>query len=131
MLWLSVTVDWSYRANRFELKRSNLLIGRTLQVYHYWLLVNLVMLIDSYCSMIVRFTSFATIGFLSSVLSLSCLVRLFVVKENLWYQGKTLGKLAEYLSGWKTTPRALLSCSTNFPTCLDLAIWNGKAFYIS
>ena len=49
------------------------------------MLTDLVMLIDSYRSMIVRFASPATRGFLSPLLSLSS--RLFAVKENLWDQG--------------------------------------------
>ena len=48
------------------------------------LLINLVMLIDTYRSMIVRFTSPTTRGFLSPLLSLSSL---FAAKENLWDQG--------------------------------------------
>ena len=47
---------------------------------HYWLLViDLVMLIDSYRSMITR-------GFLSPLLCLSLDI-LFAAKENLWDQG--------------------------------------------
>ena len=45
---------------------------------------DLVMLIDTYHSMIVRFASPATRGFLSSLLS-----PLFTAKENLWDQGVT------------------------------------------
>ena len=48
------------------------------------LLIDLVMLIDTYRSMIVRFVSPATRDFLLPLLSLSCLL---VVKENLWDQG--------------------------------------------
>ena len=51
------------------------------------LLINLVMLIDSYHSMIVRFAPPATRGFFSLLLSLS-LSGLFAVKENLWDQGR-------------------------------------------
>ena len=54
---------------------------------HYWLLVNhLVMLIDSYRSMIVRFAVRVTRGFLSPLLCLSLDI-LFMAKENLWDQG--------------------------------------------
>ena len=49
------------------------------------LLISLVMLIDTYRSMTVRFTLPTTRGFLLSLLSLSS--RLFTVKENLWDQG--------------------------------------------
>ena len=44
------------------------------------------MLIDSYCSMIVRFASRVTRGFLSPLLCLSLDI-LFAAKENLWDQG--------------------------------------------
>ena len=62
-------------------------------MYRYWLLViDLVMLIDSYRSMIVRFTSWVTRGFLSPLLCLSLDI-LFVAKENLWdhYTWKSFG----------------------------------------
>ena len=56
-LWLPATVDWSYCANRFELgSRSGcVIIG--------CLLIDLVMLSDSYRSTIVRFASRVTRGF--------------------------------------------------------------------
>ena len=77
-LWLPATVDWYYRTNRFELGSTSdpaswleepsrcVVIGR--------LLMDLMMLIDSYRSMIVRFASPATRGFLSLLLFLSCLI---------------------------------------------------------
>ena len=88
-LWLPTTVDWSYRANRFELgSRSDpaswleelysvlWLAVVNWQVCCYWLLVNLILwcIIDSYRSMLVRFALPATRGFISPLLSLSCLV---------------------------------------------------------
>ena len=56
------------------------------------LLIDLVMLTDSYRSMIVRFASWVTRGFLSPLLCLSLDI-LFVAKENLWDQGTTTQKL--------------------------------------
>ena len=57
----------------------------------YWLIViDLMMLIDSYRSMIVSFALPATRGFLSfslSFTSFSLLSRLSAAKENLWDQG--------------------------------------------
>ena len=105
-LWLPVTVDWSFRANRFELAGGQDLAllpdWRNLIAYSDWLLltdrcvVNTVydkddrcvvtgcLLIDSrdtYASMIMRFARF------SLTASFSLLSRLFVAKENLWDQG--------------------------------------------
>ena len=51
-----------------------------------YLLIDLVVLIDSYRSMIVRFASRVTRGFLSPLLCLSLDI-LFAAKENLWDQG--------------------------------------------
>ena len=71
-------VDWSYRANRFELGSRSDPVSWMEEPYRCviigCLLIDLVMLIDSYRSMIVRFASPATRGFLSPLLSLSCLV---------------------------------------------------------
>ena len=50
-------------------------------------LIDLMLLIDSYRSMIVRFASRVTRGILSQLLCLSLDI-LFAVKENLWDQGK-------------------------------------------
>ena len=83
-LWLPMTVDWSYCANRFELgSRSDpaswleepysvlwLAVVLYWQVCCYWLPVNWSHDVD--CHMIVRFTSPATRGFLSPLLSLFC-----------------------------------------------------------
>ena len=81
-LWLPATVNWSYHANRFELgSRPD---PASWLEEPYWcviigcLLIDLVMLIDTHHSMIVRFKSPATRGFLSS-LSLSSL---FTSKET-------------------------------------------------
>ena len=52
------------------------------------LLIDLVMLIDSHHSIIIRFALPATRGFLSPLLSLSSC--LFAAKENLWDQGSSL-----------------------------------------
>ena len=52
------------------------------------LLIDLVMLIDSYRNMIVRFASQVTSDFLSPLLCLSLDI-LFPAKENLWDQGKS------------------------------------------
>ena len=86
-LWLPATVDWSYRANRFELGSRSDPASWLEEPYRCvvigCLLIDLVMLIDTYRSMIVRFASPATRGLLSP-LSLSSL---FAAKENLWDQG--------------------------------------------
>ena len=83
------TVDWSYRANKFELgSRSNPVSWLEEPYGVLWLavvnwqlryvvigclLIDVMMLIDTYRSMIVRFASPATRGFLSPLLSLSSL----------------------------------------------------------
>ena len=92
-LWLPTTVDWSYRANRFELgSRSDpaswleepysvlWLAVVNWQVCCYWLLDNN-WSHDVDCHMIVRFASPTTRGFLSPLLSF------FAATENLWDQG--------------------------------------------
>ena len=77
-LWLPVTVDWSYRANRFELGSRSDPASWLEEPYRCvvigCLLIDLVMLIDSYRSMIERYASSAIRGFLSPLLFLSCLV---------------------------------------------------------
>ena len=77
-LWLPATVDWSYCANRFELGSRYDPASWLEEPYRCvvigCLLINLVVLIDSYRSMIVRFASWVTRGFLSLLLSLSCLI---------------------------------------------------------
>ena len=117
-LWLPGTVDWSYHANRFELgSRSDpasWLVWRNLIAYSDWLsltdkcvvigclLINLIMLLDTYRSMIVRFASPATRGLLLPLLSLSCL---FTSKENLWGQGthnSLLQKACLRIDNWRT-----------------------------
>ena len=55
------------------------------------------MLIDSYRSMIVRFASRVTRGFLSPLLCLSLDI-LFVAKENVWDQGKEIQELFKTFS---------------------------------
>ena len=54
------------------------------------------MLIDSYCSMIVRFASRVTRGFLSLLLCLSLDI-LFAAKENLWDQGRAIYEMLWYV----------------------------------
>ena len=70
--------DWSHRANRFELGSRSDLASWLEEPYRCvvigCLLIDLVMLIDTYGSMIVRVASPATRSFLSPLLSLSCLV---------------------------------------------------------
>ena len=73
-------VDWSYCANRIELGSRSDTASWMEEPYRCvvicCLLIDFVMLIDRYRSMIVRFASPATRGFLSTLLSLSCLVSL-------------------------------------------------------
>ena len=79
-LWLPATVDWSYCVNRFELGSRPDPASWLEEPYRCaiigCLLINLEMLIDTYRSMIVRFASPATRGFLSPLLSLSYLISL-------------------------------------------------------
>ena len=76
-LWLPATVDWSYRANRFELGARSDPASWLEEPYRCvtigWLLIDLLMLIDSYRSMIVRYTLWVTWGFLLPLRSLSLL----------------------------------------------------------
>ena len=121
-LWLPVTVDWSYRANRFELgSRSDraswleepcrvlwLAVVTDRCVVIGCLLIDLVILIDTYRSMIVRFASPATRGFLSPLLP--SMSRLFVAKRNLWDQGRLMQPLESQY--WVTQSlRRQTSCS--------------------
>ena len=78
-LWLATTVDWSYRANRFELGSRSDPVSWLEEPYRCVVIGCL--LIDSYRSMIVRFASRATRGFLLPLLSLSCLVSLLRKKR--------------------------------------------------
>ena len=86
--WVS-EVRWSYCANRFELDFQNkiwpcLLIEGKLIAHSGCLLIDLVMLIDIYRSLIVRFGSPTTRSFLSPFLSFSCLSSLRGERKNLW-----------------------------------------------
>ena len=71
-LWFPAAVDWSYRANRFELRSRTDPVSWLVEPYRCVVigcfLIDLVMLIDSYRSMIVRSASPATRGFLSPLL---------------------------------------------------------------
>ena len=114
-LWLPTTVDWSYRANRFDLgSRSDpaswleepysvlwLAVITDRCVVIGCLLIDLVILIDSYRSMIVTFASPVTRGFLS-LLDFPSLSRLFAAKGNLWDQGtmKVLGPNKNRVLKW-------------------------------
>ena len=73
-LWMPAIVHWSYHVNRFELGSRSDPVSWLDKPYRCvvigCLLIDLVMLIDSYRSMIVRFTSPATRGFLLPLLSL-------------------------------------------------------------
>ena len=82
-LWLPAIVDWSYCANRFELGSRSDPASWLEEPYRC---VVIGCLIDSYRSMIVRFASRVTRGFLSPLLCLSLDI-LFAVKENVWDQG--------------------------------------------
>ena len=79
-LWLLAPVDWSYCASRFELGSrsdpSSWLEEPYRCVFIGCSLIDLVVLIDNYRSTIVRFALPTTRGFLSPLLSLSCLVSL-------------------------------------------------------
>ena len=104
-LWLPTTVDWSYRTNRFELGSRSDPASWLEEPYRCviigCLLIDLMMLIDSYCSMIVRFTSWVTRGFLSPLFCL-LLDILFVAKENLWDQGTLIDKLMKIMTHRQT-----------------------------
>ena len=85
-LWLAAAVDWSYRANRFELGSrsdtaswleepySRLVTDRCVVIGCLLINVMMLIIIDTYHSMIMRFALSATRGFLSPLLSLSHLV---------------------------------------------------------
>ena len=110
-LWLPATVDWSYRADlRFELRSRSDPASWLEEPYRCvvigCLLIDLVMLSDSYLSMIVRFASPVTTGFLSPLL-LSLLSCLIVVKENLWDQGSIV------VMGTKKIPKTLAQNNNN------------------
>ena len=109
-MWLSTTVNWSYHTNRFELgSRSDpaswleepfsilWLAVVNWQVCYVFLFINLVMLIDTYRSMIVRIVSPAIRGFLLPLLSQSCLLSL-CTKENLWDQDMTVWNCRNFLA---------------------------------
>ena len=82
---------------------------------HYWLLVNQS---DSYRSMIVRFASWVTRGFLSPLLCLSLDI-LFAAKENLWDQGNLC-------PDWQAVCIAVLVVSTSYGN----AVWgNWKVIF--
>ena len=97
-LWLPATVDWSYCANRSRSDPASWLEEPYRCVVIGCLLIDLVMLIDSYRSMIMRFASPATRGFLSPLLSLYCLVssrrkktsgtRVVSIKRLVWNMNK-------------------------------------------
>ena len=87
-LWLPATVEWSYCANKFELvSRSDPTswLEEPYSIYSDWLVLTdrcvvigclLIDSRDTYRSMIVRFASPTTRGFLLLFLSLSCLLPL-------------------------------------------------------
>ena len=103
-LWLPMTVDWSYCANRFELgSRSDpaswleepysvlwLAVVLYWQVCCYWLPVNWSHDVD--CHMIVRFISSATRGFLSPLLSLFSQQKKTSGTRVVWYRGQSLSQ---------------------------------------
>ena len=111
----------SYRANRFELGSRSDPASWLEEPYRCvvigCLLIDLVMLIDSYRSMIVRFASPATRGFLSPLLSLSCLVSSRRKKTSgtrvMWRRRRFFNRLkAALIAKSKAADSSLWSCTS-------------------